>query len=92
MLSFAEFNKYISNASGGSLPRIKMPSWLTMMNAAFLTFLADIFKFQPMLGMSSDQMRTMKNGFSADCSKVTRELDIHYIPISKSLEDTLAAM
>ncbi len=92
MLSFAEFNKFISNASGVSLPRIKMPTWMAMMNGAFLTFLADIFKFRPMLGMSSDQMRTMKNGFSADCSKVTRELDIQYMPISKSLEDAIAAM
>jgi len=92
MLSFAEFNKYISNASGVSLPRIKMPSWMAMMNGACLTFLADIFKIPPMLGMSSDQMRTMKYGFSADCSKVSRELDIQYMSISKSLEDTIAAM
>jgi len=92
MLSFAEFNKHISNASGVSLPRIKMPNWMAVMNGACLTFLADIFKFQPMLGMSNDQMRTMKNGFSADCSKVTRELDIQYMPISKSLEDAVAAM
>jgi len=92
MLSFAEFNRFISNASGVSLPRIKMPTWMAMMNAACLTFLADIFKFRPMLGMSSDQMRTMKNGFSADCSKVTRELGIQYMSISKSLEDAIAAM
>ncbi len=92
MLSFAEFNRLISNASGVSLPRIKMPTWMAMMNGACLTFLADIFKFRPMLGMSRDQVRTMKNGFSADCSKVTRELDIQYMSISKSLEDTIAAM
>lgn len=91
-LSFAEFNKIISSASGVSLPRIKMPPWMVMMNAACLTFLADIFKFQPMFGMSSDQMRTMNKGFSADCSKVTRDLDIQYMPISKSLEDAIALM
>ena len=92
MLSFAEFNKIISGCSGVSLPRIKMPSWMAMMSGACLTFFADIFKIQPMLGMSSDQMRTMKYGFSADCSKVTRELDIQYMPIRKSLEDAIAAM
>ncbi|MCK4991117.1 MAG: NAD-dependent epimerase/dehydratase family protein, partial [Bacteroidales bacterium] len=92
LLSFAEFNKIISTVSGVSLPRIKMPSWMAMMNAACLTFLADIFKFQPMLGMSNDQMRTMNKGFSADCSKVTRELNIQYTPISKSLEDAIALM
>jgi len=92
MLSFAEFNKQISNASGVSLPRFIMPTWMVMMNSALLTFLADIFKFRPMLGMSSDQMRTMKYGFSADCTKVTRELDIHYMSISKSLEDAIATM
>jgi dihydroflavonol-4-reductase len=92
MLSFAEFNKLISSCSGVPLPRIKMPGWMALMSGACLTFLADIFKFQPMLGMSSDQMRTMKYGFSADCSKVTRELDIQYMSISKSIEDTIAAM
>ena len=34
MLSFAEFNKYISNASGVSLPRIKMPTWMVMMKCS----------------------------------------------------------
>jgi dihydroflavonol-4-reductase len=91
-LSFAEFNKLLSEASGVSLPRIKMPNWMAMMNGVILTFLADIFKIPPMLGMSNDQLRTMKKGFSADCSKVTRELDIQYMPIGKSLEDTVAAM
>jgi dihydroflavonol-4-reductase len=92
MLSFAEFNLLVSNASGVPLPRIKMPGWMAMISSACLTFLADLFKFPPMLGMSSDQMRTMKKGFSADCSKVTRELDIQYISIGKSLEDTVASM
>lgn len=92
MLTFAEFNRLISSASGVSLPRIKMPGWMAMMSAAGLTFLADIFKFQPVFGMSIDQMRTMKFGFSADCSKVIRELDIHYISISKSVEEAITSL
>lgn len=47
-----------------------------MLNAAILTFLADIFKFRPMLGMSKDQIRTMKIGFSSDGAKAARELGI----------------
>jgi dihydroflavonol-4-reductase len=89
--SFAEINAFVSEAAGVPLPRIVMPTWLATINAAVLTFLAGIFKFRPMLGMSNDQIRTMKIGFLADGSKAVRELGIEYTPIKKAVEDAVSS-
>lgn len=91
-LTLGECNQLISRIADVRLPKIKMPDWLVTGSAALLTALANIFKFSPMLGMSTDQIRTMRIGFSADGSKVTRELGIEYTPISKSLEQMIASM
>lgn len=90
-LSFREINEMVSEISGAPLPKITLPDWLVMVNAALLTGVADVIKKPPMWGMSTDQMRTMKEGFKADGSKAERELGITYTPIRVALEEAIAS-
>lgn len=90
-LTFGQFNQMISEISGVALPRLRMPNWLVMGNAALLTLIADIVKKPPLWGMALDQMRTMKEGGEVDGSKAERELGITYTPIRVALEEAIAS-
>ena len=88
-LTFGEMNQALSEISGRGLPRIKMPDALTMMMARFLTWMADLTGKPPVLDMSTDQMRLMKEGLRVDGSKAPRELGFVYTPIRSALEETV---
>jgi dihydroflavonol-4-reductase len=88
-LTFGEINKMINEISGVPLPKISLPDSLVIISAAFLTFLADIIKRPPIWGMSTDQIRTMKEGARADGTKAERELGITYTPVRTALEDAI---
>jgi dihydroflavonol-4-reductase len=90
-LSFHEINRMISDISGVPLPALRLPNGLVKMNAALLTWLADLVKKPPMRGMSVDQIRTMCEGFQFDGSKAERELGIAYTPIRTALEEAIAS-
>lgn len=90
-LTFGEINRMISEISGVSLPRFKMPDWLAVANAMLLTAMADIIKRPPLLGMSRDQVRTMKEGAEVDGSKAQRDLGIEYTPIRVALEEAISS-
>jgi dihydroflavonol-4-reductase len=90
-LSLQEISELISDISGVPLPGIRLPDSVVMMNAALLTWLASLTKKPPMLGMSVDQIRTMKEGFTFDGSKAERELGIAYTPIRTALEEAIAS-
>jgi dihydroflavonol-4-reductase len=90
-LTFGQINQMISEISGVALPRLRMPDWLAMANAALLTLMADIVKKPPPWGMALDQMRTMKEGAEVDGSKAERELGITYTPIRIALEEAIAS-
>jgi dihydroflavonol-4-reductase len=89
-MSFRELNEMISDISGVQLPRMNLPSSLALANARLLTGLANLTKKPPMMAMSVDQMRTMKEGFRFDGSKAERELGVSYTPIRITLEDAVA--
>jgi dihydroflavonol-4-reductase len=89
-LSFDEFYNLISELSGVRKPLMVVPDWLTMISAGFLTFLSDITKLPPLMGLAADAMRTSNAGFKADGSKAARELGIAYTPIRKAIEDEIA--
>jgi dihydroflavonol-4-reductase len=90
-LSFREMNEMIREISGVPLPKLTFPNWLATVNATLLTGLANLIKKPPRLGMATDQMRTMKEGFKADGSKAERELGITYTPIRVALEEAIAS-
>jgi hypothetical protein len=89
-LSMAEFTALISDVAKVPLPRLRLPDSLAMLDARILTWLADMIKRPPFLGMSTDAIRLMREGFSADGSKAERELGIAYTPIRKAIEDECA--
>ena len=90
-VTFREFNSLISEVSGAKPPKIGLPDWLVMTNALLLSGLARLTKKPPMNGMSTDQMHTMKEGFSFDGSKAERELGVTYTPIRKALAEAIAS-
>jgi dihydroflavonol-4-reductase len=87
--TWKEINEMISKISGVPLPKIKLPDSITMMNAYFLTGLANLIKKPPLWGMALDQMKVMKAGFSVDGTKAEGELGIKYTPIRKALEEAI---
>jgi dihydroflavonol-4-reductase len=90
-MSFGEINEMVSEISGVSLPKLRLANPLVMMNAVLLTGLANLIKKPPPWGMSTDQMRVMREGFSVDGSKVEKELCIDYTPIRIAIEEAIAS-
>ena len=90
--TWEEVNKMISEVSGVPLPKLKLPDSITMMNAFFLTGLANLINKPPLWGMALDQMKVMKAGFNVDGSKAERELGIKYTPIRTALEEAINSL
>lgn len=90
-MSFREINQTVSEISGVPLPRLHLPDSLTMANAALLTGLANLLKKTPLWGMSTGQMKVMREGFRVDGSKAERKLGISYTPIRVALEEAIAS-
>jgi len=88
-LTFGEINRILSEISGTKLPRLTLPDSLTMVGAFFLTCLANLTRKPPVLDMSIDQMRLMKNGLRVDGSKAHRDLGLAYTPIRSVLEEVV---
>lgn len=89
-VSMADFNKMISDVSGVPVPKMSMPDFMTYAGAGLLTLLSRITGKQPPLGMSIDQIRTMREGFIADGSKAERELGLEYTPMRKAIEEEVS--
>ncbi len=89
--TWGEISRMISEISGVALPKMRLPDFLTVFNARFLTLVADLIKKPPLWGMAIEQIRTMKEGVQADGSKVERELGISYTPIRVALEEAIAS-
>jgi dihydroflavonol-4-reductase len=90
-LSVKEINEMVRDISGVRLPVMHLPDFMVTINARLLTWLANVIKKPPPWGMSVDQIRTMKEGFRVDGSKVERELGITYTPVRQALEEAIAS-
>ncbi len=90
-LTFGQINQAVSEIASVRLPRLHLPDAMAMASAAALTALSKLTKKPPMLGMSLDQMRTMKNGLLADGSKAARELGLVYTPVRNALAEAIAS-
>ncbi len=90
--TFGEINEMLSEISGRRLPRLVLPEWATVLGAYMATGLAHLTRRPPLLDMSVDQVRLMKQGMEADGSKVTRELGITYTPIRVALEEAVEGL
>jgi dihydroflavonol-4-reductase len=91
-ITLGDFYRTICEFADVPKPAIRMPDWMVMANAALLTALSDIIKVSPWLGLSVDQMRTMKEGYICDGSKAERELGIAYIPVREMIRQEVAGV
>lgn len=90
-LSMKEACELISEVSGVPIPKIRLPDKLVLATAAFLTLIADIIKKPPILGMSLDQMNTIKEGSQFDGSKSEKELGVIYTPLRAAVQEAVAS-
>lgn len=90
-LTFGQINQLVSEISRVRLPRLRMPTPMAVVSAAMLTALSRITRRPPPWGMSSDQIRTMKEGLIVDGGKAVRELGLKYTPVRVALEEAIAS-
>ncbi len=89
-LSMQQFNELVHEISGVPLPKLRMPDTLAMLNAALLTWFANLIKKPPMLGMAMDTIRLLKVGLQFDGTKAERELGLEYTPIRVAIEEEIS--
>ena len=90
-MSLKEINQLASEISGVPLPKLHLPDFIVVFNSILLTWLSGITRKPPMLGLSRDKIRVMKEGFRVDGSKVERELGLTYTTIRIAVEEAIAS-
>jgi dihydroflavonol-4-reductase len=89
-MTWGEINRMICEIAGTRLPFLRLPVGITMMAAYLLTGIAHLIKRPPLLDLSVDQVRLMKQGFQVDGSKAERELGLVYRPIREAVAEAVA--
>lgn len=90
-LTMGEFTRMVGEISGVPLPKRRLPGPVIMAGAALMTKAADLSGRPPLSGMSTDQMRNIREGAVFDGSKSERELGLTYTPISEAIEGEVAS-
>jgi dihydroflavonol-4-reductase len=88
----ARFNQLISDIAGVPLPKIKLPDNISLLTSYLLNFFAKFTSRPPLLGMSIDQVKTMKGGLIMTGTKAEKELGLKYTPIRKTLEEMITSL
>jgi dihydroflavonol-4-reductase len=88
-LTFGEFNQMINDISGVRLPRLSLPHFMSTLGSIIATGLSTITRKSPILDLSIDQIKLMKQGFICDGSKAERELGLIYTPIPLALKEAI---
>jgi dihydroflavonol-4-reductase len=91
-LTFGEVNAMVCEIACAPMPRMRLPTPVAAATAALLTALSRLTGRPPAWGMSTDQLRMMREGFRFDGSKVERELGIEYTPVRVALAEMIAAL
>jgi dihydroflavonol-4-reductase len=89
-MTWGELNKLICEVSNASVPKLRLPTPMVILNASMLTALSSLTKKAPWLDLSIDQVNIMNQGCIADGSKAERELGMHYTPLRQALADAVA--
>jgi len=90
-LAMGELTRTVCEISGAPLPKVSIPDPVIMAGATLLTKVADLTGRPPLLGMSKDTMRNLKEGAIFDGSKAERELGVTYTRIREALEEEVAS-
>jgi dihydroflavonol-4-reductase len=91
-LTFGAINKMVSEIAYIKLPALTLPAPLVVAGAYGATFLAKLTGQPPILDMSIEQIRMMKQGMKVDGSKAVRELGIAYTPIRTALKEMISSL
>lgn len=86
-LTLGDLYDMVSDISGVHSPILTVPGSLAMPGARILTWFADRIKRPPLFDLSTDAVRTMREGFMVDGSKVESELGIAYTSVRKAVEE-----
>jgi dihydroflavonol-4-reductase len=90
-LTTGELTRMVSGISGVPLLKRRLPDPVIMAGAALMTKVADLTGRPPLSGISTDQMRNVKEGAVFDGSKSERELGLRYTPIREAIEEEVAS-
>jgi dihydroflavonol-4-reductase len=90
-LAMGELTRTVCEIAGVPLPKVSIPDPVIMAGATLLTKVADLTGRPPLLGMSKDTMRNLKEGSIFDGGKAERELGVTYTPIREALEEEVAS-
>jgi len=90
-LTMGEVTRMVSEISGVPLPKRRLPGPVVMAGAALMTKAADLTGKPPLSGMSTDQMRNIRESAVFDGSKSERELGLTYTPIREAIEAEVAS-
>lgn len=90
-LALRELDRLVTQISGVSVRKVHVPYILALTGVWAMTCLAHITKRGPLWGISTDGIRSMKNGLIFDGSKAERDLGITYTPVRTALEETIAS-
>lgn len=90
-LALRELDELVTEISGVRGPKVHIPYMLAIMGVWTMTLFANISKKEPLWGISTDGIRSMKNGLIFDGSKAERDLGITYTPVRRALEETIAS-
>lgn len=90
--TMGEVTRMVSEISGVPLPKRRLPGPVVMAGAALMTRVADLTDKPPPSGMSTDQMRNIREGAVFDGSKSERELGLAYTPIREAIEEEVASL
>ena len=89
--TWGEYTRMVCETSGTPLPKRSIPGAAVMAMAWVLTKVADLSGRPPRLGMSTDQMRNLREGGAFEGGKAERELGLTYTPIGVSIEEEVAS-
>jgi dihydroflavonol-4-reductase len=90
-LTIGEFTRMVSEIAGVPPPKRRLPGPVVMVGAALMTKAADLTGRPPLYGMSTDQIRNLREGAVFDGSKSEKELSLTYTPIREAIEKEVAS-
>ena len=86
-MTLGELNKMIGDVAGVSPPKIVLPDSMIRMNAIFTTWLANVLKKPPILGICKDSVGNLMDDHFFDGSNTEKELSFIYTPIRVAVEE-----
>ena len=89
-MTWGEVNQLICEVGNASVPKLRLPTPMVLLNARMLTALSSVTRKAPWLDLSIDQVSIMNQGCIADGSKAERELGMNYTPIRQAVADAVA--